>query len=313
MYIQTDGYIENIYDFCQTDGNIENIYDFHSKNATMKTTSYKYSNDNIPPSGYHIFDPQLEDEHFNNIATTCLNHDEKCFQDIFQSYDDQSKPIFDDHRKQSVEIRKELNLAENKKSFFHMKDRIESMVEFIHPPSIDGKKLTMKHFALLLSIAPCPQQVEHQDFEPSAEPLYSGILSLEDGTTLTFGRKGEYKHVAVPKGYVIVFHADCSHCGSSYSKDKRRLFFKLTPKGFNLSKEVKGSVNRIIVQCEHCEQWFDDEDGKKRHVMKYCSKVPEEIMKERANRAEKRKAIDKRYYENKVKGKRNKKSSDNQN
>ena len=46
--------------------------------------------------------------------------------------------------------------------------------------------------------------------------------------------------------------------------------------------------------------------------MKYCSKAPEDIIKKRTSKAEKRKAADKRYND-KVKGKRKKKSSDNQN
>ena len=106
------------------------------------------------------------------------------------------------------------------------------MANLIHPPPVKKKGLTMKNLALLLSKASSPQQVAHYNFDPSPEPLYSGILSFSDSTTLTIPKDKDFKHVRVPRVFVIVFSASCCHCGSPYVEENRRLFFKLMPSRF---------------------------------------------------------------------------------
>ena len=184
----------------------------------MTTPSYNYTLDNIPPSGYTVIDAQLDDEHYDSIKAKCMQHDEKEFNPIFASFDDDDKPILTTQRMQSLTITKD---SSNDKSWKHLRYKVESQLKLIHHASTPNKKLKIKHFALLLSKDPCPQQVEH----------YSGILAFDDTTKLTvFGKGGSCKDVRVPAGFFILFTADCKHAGSKYEgRENRRLFLKQCP------------------------------------------------------------------------------------
>ena len=134
----------------------------------MTTSSYKYTLDKIPSSGYTVIDTQLDDEHYDSIKARCLQHDEKEFKPIFASFNDNSNPILTSQRKQSLTIMKGTS---NDKSWKHTKYNIVNKLKIIHHATTPNLQLKMKHFALLLAKVPCPQQVEHNDFAPQDAPF----------------------------------------------------------------------------------------------------------------------------------------------
>ena len=271
----------------------------------MTTPSYNYTLDNIPSSGYTVIDAQLDDEHYDSIKTKCMQHDEKEFNPIFASFDDDHKPILTTQRMQSLTI---IKGTSNDKSWKHLRYKIENQIKFIHRAPTSKKIFKMKHFALLLSKNPCPQQVEHNDFVPQDVPLYSGIFSFDDNTKLTvFGKGGSSKDVRVPAGFFILFTADCKHAGSEYvGTENRRLFFKAMPSSFVLPKTEGSSVNNVPFPCPYCPN-----GGKhtlrqlKRHIENSCLTAPAEVLAKRMETKRKKSEENAKSYLNR-KAKENK-------
>jgi hypothetical protein len=99
----------------------------------MTTPSYNYTLDNIPSSGYTVIDAQLDDEHYDSIKAKCMQHDEKEFNPIFASFDDDDKPILTTQRMQSLTITKD---SSNDKSWKHLRYKVESQLKLIYHASM---------------------------------------------------------------------------------------------------------------------------------------------------------------------------------
>ena len=81
-------------------------------------------------------------------------------------------------------------------------------------------------------------QREHTDYPPDLPfPVFSGIVSIDDSTTLNIRDGNMRRCVRILAGECLIFNGNVIHSGSSYSIENRRLF--LTPICFGLKKGTK--------------------------------------------------------------------------
>jgi hypothetical protein len=109
-------------------------------------------------------------------------------------------------------------------------------------------------------------QREHTDYQSELLfPVFSGIVSFDDSTTLDIREGSVRRRVRILKGECVIFQGNVIHSGSSYLKSNRRLFFKAMPAGYDLPTRADNTVTILRENCDFCHYSFKSKDEKNYH------------------------------------------------
>lgn len=126
--------------------------------------------------------------------------------------------------------------------------------------------LKIVFWSVLLSEPGGQIQREHTDYPSDLPfPVFSGIVSIDDSTTLNIRDGNMRRCVRILAGECLIFNGNVIHSGSSYSTQNRRLFFKAIPYNCSLPEVEDYNVTVMREYCEHCHYSFKSRYEKEYH------------------------------------------------